>query len=69
MAKAGKTTIVEVEELVETGSLDPENIHLPGIYVDRIVVGEKFEKRIEVKLIIYITMHVILNRTAQIKVN
>ncbi|MBB5747265.1 CoA transferase subunit A [Brevundimonas variabilis] len=46
MATAGKLTIVEVEELVPTGSLDPDNIHTPGIYVDRLFVGS-FEKRIE----------------------
>ncbi|AEV35759.1 succinyl-CoA:3-ketoacid-coenzyme A transferase subunit A [Pseudovibrio sp. FO-BEG1] len=46
MATAGKTTVVEVEELVEIGELDPDQIHTPGIFVDRIVVGS-FEKRIE----------------------
>jgi 3-oxoacid CoA-transferase subunit A len=44
---AGKTTIVEVEELVEPGQLDPQQIHVPGIYVHRIFQGEKYEKRIE----------------------
>ena len=47
VAMAGKTTIVEVEELVEPGELDPQQIHVPGIYVHRIFKGEKFEKRIE----------------------
>lgn len=47
MCKAAKCTIVEVEEIVPVGTLDPENIHVPGIYVHRIVQGEKFEKRIE----------------------
>ncbi len=47
MAMAGKITIVEVEELVEPGELDPNFIHTPGIYVQRVVVGEKYEKRIE----------------------
>lgn len=47
MAMAGKTTIVEVEHLVEVGELDPNMIHTPGIYVDRIFQGEKYEKRIE----------------------
>ncbi len=47
MAMAGKTTIVEVEELVEPGQLDPDAIHVPGIYVHRIFKGERFEKRIE----------------------
>ena len=46
-AMAGKTTIVEVEHLVETGDLDPDAIHLPGIYVHRIVVNAHPEKRIE----------------------
>jgi len=45
-ATAGKITVVEVEELVEPGELAPSEIHTPGIYVDRIIVG-KFEKRIE----------------------
>ncbi len=47
MAMAGKVTVVEVEELVEAGQLDPNYIHVPGIYVHRIFQGEKFEKRIE----------------------
>ncbi len=46
-AMAGKTTVVEVEEIVETGSLDPDSVHLPGIYVHRIVLNAKPEKRIE----------------------
>ena len=45
-AMCGKTCVVEVEEIVPTGSLDPDNIHLPGIYVHRIIQGEH-EKRIE----------------------
>lgn len=47
MAMAGKITIVEVEELVPAGELNPDHIHLPGIYVHRIFKGEKYEKRIE----------------------
>jgi 3-oxoacid CoA-transferase subunit A len=47
VAMAGKTTIVEVEEIVPTGSLDPDAIHLPGIYVQRIVLNAHPEKRIE----------------------
>ncbi|MBC7668563.1 CoA transferase subunit A [Caulobacter sp. DWR2-3-1b2] len=47
MATAGKVTIVEVEEIVEVGALDKDNIHTPGIYVDRLIKGAKFEKRIE----------------------
>ncbi len=46
-AMAGKVTIVEVEQLVEVGELDPDAIHLPGIYVHRIVVNASPEKRIE----------------------
>jgi len=47
MAAAGKITIVEVEELVPAGQLDPNLIHTPGIYVDRIFEGKNYEKRIE----------------------
>ena len=47
MAMAGKITVAEVEELVEPGELDPNFIHVPGIYVHRIFKGEKYEKRIE----------------------
>lgn len=46
MATAGKACVVEVEELVEVGELDPDNIHTAGIFVDRIIVGDH-EKRIE----------------------
>jgi 3-oxoacid CoA-transferase subunit A len=46
-ATAGKITIVEVEELVGVGELDPDEIHTPGIYVQRIVKGDRYEKRIE----------------------
>ena len=47
MATAGKVTIAEVEELVEPGGLDPDHIHTPGIYVQRLFVGQNYEKRIE----------------------
>ena len=47
MAAAGKVTVAEVEELVAVGSLDPDNIHTPGIFIDRIFEGAHFEKRIE----------------------
>ncbi|MBU6157779.1 MAG: CoA transferase subunit A [Bacteroidetes bacterium] len=47
MAMAGKITIAEVEELVEAGSLDPNQIHTPGIYVHRIFQGKDYQKRIE----------------------
>ena len=46
-AVAGKFTIVEVEQIVELGEIDPDDIHLPGIYVDRIVLNPHPEKRIE----------------------
>ena len=47
VAMAGKFTVVEVEQIVDTGSLDPDQIHLPGIYVHRIVLNANPEKRIE----------------------
>lgn len=47
MAMAGKVTIAEVEELVPTGTLDPDHIHTPGIFVQRILQGAQYEKRIE----------------------
>ena len=51
VAMAGKVCIVEVEKIVETGELDPDNIHLPGIYVHRIVLNANPEKRIEKRTI------------------
>jgi 3-oxoacid CoA-transferase subunit A len=47
MATAGKITIAEVEEMVPTGSIDPDHIHTPGIFVQRILKGPHYEKRIE----------------------
>jgi 3-oxoacid CoA-transferase subunit A len=47
MASAGRTTIAEVETLVEPGQLDPDQIHTPGIFVQRIIKGAAFEKPIE----------------------
>ena len=47
VAMAGKVTVVEVEKIVETGSFDPDQVHLPGIFVHRIVLNTKPEKRIE----------------------
>ena len=47
MATAGKVTVAEVEQLVEVGELDPDGIHTPGVYVDRILEGVGYEKRIE----------------------
>ncbi|MBL7857059.1 MAG: CoA transferase subunit A [Cyclobacteriaceae bacterium] len=51
MAAAGKITIAEVEELVPLGELDPNHIHTPGIYVQRIFQGQQYEKRIEQRTI------------------
>jgi len=51
MAAAGKITIAEVEELVPIGALDPNQIHTPGIYVQRIFQGKNYEKRIEQRTI------------------
>ncbi|CAD5205821.1 unnamed protein product [Bursaphelenchus okinawaensis] len=47
MAKAAKVTIVEAEELVEPGEIQPHEVHVPSVYVNRIIKGEKYEKRIE----------------------
>ncbi len=47
MAMAGRITIAEVEELVPVGGLDPDEVHTPGIFVQRILQGERYEKRIE----------------------
>ena len=46
-ATCGKVCIVEVEEIVPTGSLDPDHIHLPGVYVQRLVLGAPYDKKIE----------------------
>ena len=46
-AMAAKTTVVEVEEIVELGEIDPDDVHLSGVYVDYIYLGKHFEKRIE----------------------
>ena len=47
MATAGRVTIAEVEEIVPAGSLDPDHVHTPGVFVQRLVKGEVYEKRIE----------------------
>jgi len=47
MATAGKVTVAEVEELVPVGTLDPDGVHTPGIFVQRIIQGTNYEKRIE----------------------
>jgi 3-oxoacid CoA-transferase len=51
IATCGKITVAEVEELVEVGQLDPDQIHTPGIYVDRIIQGKNYEKRIEFRTV------------------
>lgn len=51
MATAGKICIAEVEEIVPVGSLDPDAIHLPGIYVKRMIVGAPYEKKIEFRTV------------------
>ncbi|MDX2113130.1 MAG: CoA transferase subunit A [Alphaproteobacteria bacterium] len=51
MAMAGKVTVAEVEEIVEAGQLDADTIHTPGIFVQRLFKGAKFEKRIEFKTV------------------
>ena len=48
MAKAGKITIAEVEEVVDIGEIDQNAVHVPGIYVNRIIEGKDYEKKIEV---------------------
>ena len=51
IATCGKVTVAEVEELVEVGELDPDHIHLAGVYVDRIIQGGRYEKRIEFRTV------------------
>jgi 3-oxoacid CoA-transferase len=51
IATCGKVCVAEVEELVEIGELDPDQIHTPGIFVNRIIQGEKYEKRIEFRTV------------------
>ncbi len=51
IAACSQVTVAEVEELVEVGELDPDEIHTPGIYVDRIIQGERYEKRIEFRTV------------------
>jgi 3-oxoacid CoA-transferase A subunit len=51
MATAGKVCVAEVEEVVPVGSLDPDHIHLPGIYVKRMIVGSPYDKKIEFRTV------------------
>ena len=50
MATAGKICVAEVEEIVEVGELDPDCIHLPGIYVKRLISGAPYDKKIEFRM-------------------
>ena len=49
-ATCGKVCVVEVEEIVPIGSLDPDSIHLPGVYVQRLIVGSPYDKQIEFRM-------------------
>jgi 3-oxoacid CoA-transferase subunit A len=51
MATAGKVCIAEVEEVVPIGSFDPDQVHLPGIYVNRMIVGSPYDKKIEFRTV------------------
>ena len=51
MATAGRVCVAEVEEVVPVGSLDPDQVHLPGIYVNRLIVGAPYDKRIEFRTV------------------
>lgn len=51
ICRAAKVGIVEVEEIVDAGQIDPNDVHVPGVFVHRIIKGEKFEKRIEVNFL------------------
>ena len=51
MATAGKVCVAEVEEIVPVGSFDPDQIHLPGIYVNRLIVGSPYDKKIEFRTV------------------
>lgn len=50
MCKAAKISLVEAEEIVEIGDIPPEDVHVPHIYVKRVIKGPKYEKRIEVSI-------------------
>ena len=51
MATAGKICVAEVEEIVQVGSIDPDHVHLPGIYVNRIILGAPYDKKIEFRTV------------------
>lgn len=54
MCKAAAITIAEVEEIVEVGEIPPEDVHVPHIYVQRVIRGPKYEKRIEASYYIFV---------------
>jgi acyl CoA:acetate/3-ketoacid CoA transferase alpha subunit len=51
MATASKLTVAEVEEIVPVGSLDPDGVHVPGIYIKRLIVGAPYDKKIEFRTV------------------
>ena len=55
MCKAARVSIAEVEEIVEVGDIDPDDVHVPSIYVQRVVLGQNYEKRIEVRTLNQLT--------------
>lgn len=52
--------MLQVEEIVEVGELDPESIHLPNVFVDRVILGKDYEKRIEVRMYVENILLVVL---------
>ena len=56
MCKAAKVTIAEVDEIVEVGEIDPNDVHIPHIYVHRLIQGPSYEKRIEVSWNVHFTI-------------
>ncbi len=67
IATCGAVTVAEVEELVEVGELDPDLIHTPGIYVDRIIEGCDYEKRIEFRTVSNVSKETALNSSSPIR--
>jgi 3-oxoacid CoA-transferase len=67
IATCGAVTVAEVEELVEVGELDPDLIHTPGIYVDRIIEGRDYEKRIEFRTVSNASNETALNSSSPIR--
>ncbi len=61
MCRAGKVCIAEVEEIVETGELPADAIHVPSIYVQRVILGKNFQKRIQVQTTVSISKEIVSN--------